>query len=191
MGQYYRAVLVNREWKVKVIKPSGWKLMEHSWYGNESMNRIQKILSEDVWSVYWVWDYSKMSALVWQYKFEDVEEFGWDEELPKEQVIDIREDKENDYFLVNETHRQYINMSKQIKNKELFEDNFESVIHPLPLLCRNETEEAGWDYHSDVNKDLIGCWEWDEIRIIKGKEWEEYLIWHGYKDCTDFYFFKE
>lgn len=191
MWQYYRAVLVKSDWDVKVIKPSGYKLMEHSWYGNESMNRIQKILSEECCSVYWVWDYSAMSAMVWKHEFEDMEEIGWNEDLPKEKILDIRDDKKNDYFLVNETCREFINMSKQIKNEELFEDNWKNVIHPLPLLCRNKTEEAGWDYHSDINKQLIGIWEWDEIRIVRWWEDVEMELAQNYDDRTDVYFFKE
>lgn len=189
MGQYYKAVLVNEKWDVKVIRPSGWKLMEHSWYENESMNRIQKLLLNNVCNVYWVWDYSAMSWLIWKH-FKEVEEKSYDEKYDEDELLDIKNSKK-DYFLVNETSREFINMSKQIRNEDLFEDNWESVIHPLPLLCRNKSEEAGWDYHSDVNKDLIGIWEWDEIRIVEWWVDVEMELSQKYDDRTDVYFFKE
>jgi hypothetical protein len=53
MGQYYKAALI-REDEIKVISPSGWKMMEHCWYGNTDMKRVEKLLSEKKWRVIWV-----------------------------------------------------------------------------------------------------------------------------------------
>jgi hypothetical protein len=53
MGQYYKVCLIKED-KIKVISPSGWKMMEHCWYGNHDMERIEKLLSEDKYKVMWI-----------------------------------------------------------------------------------------------------------------------------------------
>ena len=44
-------------------------------------------------------------------------------------------------------------MTKQ-ENTEEFKSDWRCV-HPLSLLTRCDTEEARWDYHSDINKDKV------------------------------------
>jgi hypothetical protein len=73
------------------------------------------------------------------------------------------------------------------------EDQYGWVVHPLPLLCRVETEEAWWDYHSQFpNYDKL--WEWcgDEISV-EVYDWErtEEFEYFGYKDMTNVYYFIE
>ena len=78
MGQYFKAALIDNEWGVKVVNLNGWKLMEHAWYGNRSMQRVEKLLYREAKNVYWIWDYSMLSSFVWKHKFEDEEEKMWD-----------------------------------------------------------------------------------------------------------------
>ena len=87
MGQYFKATLIDNEWKVKVVVPSGWKLMEHSRYDNRSMMRVEKLLYREAKNVYWIWDYSIMADLVWKHKFEDEERKSYDERYTDDEVL--------------------------------------------------------------------------------------------------------
>ena len=189
MGQYYKAMLVDNEWEVKVVEPSGCKLMEHSWYWNESMRRIEALLYRQAKNVMWIWDYSQIACVCWKHKFKD-EEDAYNEEYTDTDLLAINVDY--DYFLVNEFTHEYINMTRQQMNKEL-QDWYWTVVHPLPLLCRAETEEAGWDYHSDINKEYIWIWCWDVISVSAWERtaMEKALAERNYVDKTDIYFFKE
>ena len=53
MGQYYKACLINDN-GIKIIRPSGWKMMEHCWYGNIGMERVEKLLNEEHYRVIWL-----------------------------------------------------------------------------------------------------------------------------------------
>lgn len=188
MGQYYKAVLVDTEWKVKVVEPSWCKLMEHSWYGNTSMQRIEKLLFKNAMNVMRVWDYSQMASICWKHKFEDEED--WYKMEYSESDLLQREEWQH-YYLVNKFSKEFIDMTEQKNNIDL-KDWYWCIVHPLPLLCRAETEEAWWDYHSDINKQHIGIWCWDMISIYHwwdDVKWE--LINQWYDDMTDIYFFKE
>ena len=192
MGQYFKALLINEEWKAKVINPSGWKLMEHSWYWNHSMMRIEKLLYREAKNVMWIWDYSIMSSVVWKYKFEDEE----DKMRGEERYLDseLLQRKEWDYYyLVNHFSHEFINMTKQEMNKD-YQNSYWRVVHPLPLLTRAETEEAGWGYYSEINREYIWKWCWDMISIYHGEDWvelEKRLEEKWFKDMTNIYFFKE
>lgn len=195
MGQYFKAALIWNEWQVKVVNLNGWKLMEHSWYWNESMRRVEKLLYREAKNVYWIWDYSIMSWFVWKHKFEDEEEKIWDykwESYSEDELLQKNPDE--DYFLVNHFSWEFINMTRQEMNKELWEDEkWKNVVHPLPLLTRAETEEAWWWYHSDIGREHIWKWCWDMISIMswKREEMEKALKDNWKKDMTDIYFFKE
>lgn len=195
MGQYYKVVLVDNEWKVKVIRPDGWKLMEHAYYWNMSMNRIQMLLYRDIKNVIRIGDYSKIFSLAWKHEFEDVEDVNYDTVLPPTSYLNMTEWENIDryFYLVNKSAREFINMTKQRTNKNL-EDSDGWVVHPLPLLCRAETEEAGGDYHSDVGQEYIWNWCGDIISIYSWSSADEVgteLEAQWFKDMTDIYFFKE
>lgn len=192
MGQYYKVALV-KETSVKVIEPNGCKLMEHSYYGNLSMRRIEHLLVSDSYRVMRIGDYSEVSPFVWTYKWEDFEDmFVRDEETNKDCLLEHEEWKY--YYLVNLCRREFINMKRQEQNENL-KDSFWRVVHPLPLLCRTQTEEAGWDYHSEVNADKIWLWAGDKIVVYVSKEpLEEHFTKdkkNWYADMTDILYFKE
>ena len=192
MGQYFKAALIDNEWKVKVINLNWWKLMEHSWYWNRSMMRVEKLLYRNWMNVYWIGDYSVMSAMVWKHKFEDEEEkMWWDKDYTDNEILQRRE--WDNYYLVNHFSKEFINMTKQENNKDL-QNDWWWVVHPLSLLTESETETAWWWYYSDVGREYIGRWCGDMISIYHWENWIELEIeleaqW--YKDMTDIYFFKE
>lgn len=192
MGQYFKAALVNNEWKVKVINLNGWKLMEHSWYWNHSMMRVEKLLYRESCNVYWIWDYSIMSSFVWKHKFEDEEEkMRWDERYLDSEIL--KREWADYYYLVNHYSHEFINMTKQEMNKDYQNERW-WVVHPLPLLTRAETEEAWWGYYSDIGREYIWKWCWDIISIYHWEDWKELelrLEEKWFKDMTNIYWFKE
>lgn len=181
MGQYYKAVLVDNEWKINVIRPSGWKLMEHSYYWDKTMKLIEKMLDRNAMNVMWIWDYSQVWSLVWKHEFEDEKQLNYDYEFKEDELLE-RDSKEN-YYLVNKSRKEFINMTKQE------EDWYK--IHPLPLLCSVLTEEACWDYHW-INKEYVWKRAWDIISIYHWwEEIEQEFIREEYQWMTNIYFFKE
>ena len=186
MGQYYKACLINEK-EIKIISPSGWKMMEHSWYGNHDMLRVEKLLSEAHYRVIWLWDYSQCAAFAWDSCLQPEKE--WDEDYGDSALLKHEPNKV--YYLVNHTRQEYINMNKQEVNDDL-KDNYWDVVHPLWLLCRADTEEAGGDYHSETNQDLLWIWCGDEISVeIYDWDRDEEFKYFEYEDKTDIYFFKE
>lgn len=195
MGQYYRIALVNNEWWVKVIKPDGWKLMEHSYYWTKTMNRVQKLLYREAMNVMRIGDYSKIHSFVWKHEFEDMEEISYDKALHPTEYLSMTEweNIDKNFYLVNKSQHEFINMTKQMMRTDL-EDSYGWIVHPLPLLCKAETEEAWGDYHSEVGQEYIWNWCGDIISIYSWSIADEVgteLEAQWYKNMTDIYFFKE
>lgn len=187
MGQYYKACLITEN-NIKVIRPDGRKMMEHSWYWNTAMKRIEKLLLWKPHRVVWVWDYSQCAPFVWTYQNEYEEHYGWEDKDEDLDLLNREEGKE--YVLINNFRKEYINMTKQENNEDLFQGRWNNVIHPLWLLCRAETEEAGGDYHSDINQDLLWIWCGDEIWVSELTPEIEATL-ENYEDKTDIYTFCE
>ena len=124
------------------------------------MRRIEKLLAEEHYRVIWLWDYSQCAAFAWGSNLRP--EKGWEDDYKEEELLKHEPDKI--YYLVNHSRKEYINMNKQEVNKDL-EDAWHNVVHPLWLLCRAETEEAGGDYHSEINQDLLWLWCGNEISV--------------------------
>lgn len=187
MGQYYKACLISPTEDIKVISPKGWKLMEHSWYWNPDMCRVEKLLSEKHYRVIWVWDYSQCAAFAWESNLKPEKERC--EEYEEWEILEHKDGKV--YYLVNHSCRQYINMTQQ-EHDDALKDQWEWVVHPLSLLCRADAESAGWDYHSDINQHLLGLWCWDEISVLEvDSSRDEEFKYFEYQNMTDVYFFKE
>ena len=190
MWQYYKACFINNEWNVKVIRPDGRKLMEHSYYWSRTMRMIEKILFQNAYNVFRIWDYSPMASLVWKHEFEDEIHIDYDKEFQDSDFLQRKADRE--YFLVNKSAKEFINMTKQEAKQNLQDGQFWRVVHPLPLLCKAPTEDAWWDYHSAVWRQYIGrrcgdiitvyCWMWDLSKALEDI---------GYTDMTETLFFKE
>ena len=165
--------------------------MEHSWYGNKDMLRVEKLLTESRYKVIWVGDYAQCAAFVWWSDLKPEKE--WDKEYTEDEILEHKEGKV--YYLINHTRCEYINMTAQENNPDLG-NNYWSfgnwVIHPLPLLCRADTEEAGGDYHGEINHGLQGIWCGNEIAVLevdadRAADFKQL----GYADKTDVYIFKE
>lgn len=191
MGQYYRVALTDNEWKVKVIQPDGWKLMEHAYYGSRTMKRIEKILYRDAYNVHRIGDYSEVADLVWKFEFPNMEKISYDRKLSKDEVLE--REWWDYYYLVNKFKKEFINMTKQEMREDL-QDRYGWVVHPLPILCRASWEFWWGDYYWDaINQEYMWAWCWDMISVYHNPwmELEEYFKKDWYEDKTDVYFFKE
>lgn len=166
MGQYYKVALIQQQ-NVKIIQPEGWKLMEHSYYGNLSMKRIEYLLYKNTTQVMRIGDYSQVAPFVWTYKWEDEEDMWRRDEKDVDWLLE--HDENYYYYLVNSDTKEFINLTDQEKDKDLV-DEYWLTVHPLPLLCRAETEEAWWDYHSYFWKKYIWIWCWDRLYIDRSVE---------------------
>lgn len=190
MGQYYKVALVDNEWHTKVITPDGWKLLEHSYYGNNTMRRIEKLIFKQWMNLMWIWDYAQCSSLVWKHTFEDTEAKWYDEIYTDDEIL--QRDSNKDYYLVNHFTKEFINMTKQEMNKEL-QDRLGWVIHPLPILCRVDWDHWWGDYTEDMlNGEYLWRRAWDIISIYElPRDYDEQFVKEWYHDKTDVYFFKE
>lgn len=192
MWQYYKVALIGNEWQLKVVVPDGWKLMEHSYYWSRTMNRIEKLLYREAYNVMRIWDYAQCASFVWKHKAEDEEEISYDRKLHPTEILDKNPDL--DYFLINKSKFEYINMTWQEMNKDL-QNEYWRVVHPLPILCRAEWEFWWGDYYGKDawNKEYMWIWSWDIIHIAAWKKdlMELELKELCYKDMSWIYMFKE
>lgn len=163
MGQYYNAILINKENKTSNYAGNGsFKLTEHSWFENPFVNWVCKKLLNNPQNVAWVGDYAAKK----------------DNEEKLHQFIDINNKTKTRYHeckdnfntlgltLVNRTKRVYIRMTDyyhlNVKNNEYYDD---WVMHPLPLLTAVGNGNGGGDYHG-INMDLVGSWAGDVIEVV-------------------------
>lgn len=196
MGQYYKAVALSEK-AIHIISPCGYKLMEHSRYWNRAVARIEKLLTNKPYRVMRIWDYSECAPFVWHYKWQDdwtvfiEDEFKMEKEWNVDDRNVLEREPDKIYYLINETRHEYINMNKQEVNKDLL-DEYEWVVHPLPLLTRARTQEAWWDYHWEMNQDKLWLWCWDLISIrVVDEPIDDVLQSDNYQDMTKVLTFKE
>ena len=174
MGQYYRASLYDETTNEHFIFDlDGCKMMEHAYYGNSNMLRVEKFLLWKSFRVLRVGDYAQCRHLV---------------RCPECNVNKDSEELEREegkiYFLVNHTRKEFINLNKGETLSE---------IHPLPLLTKADWWIGGGDYRSETNFHYV--WEWCGDKICLYDYWEEYLdksvLIKEYEDCTEKYVFIE
>ena len=164
MGQGYNAVILDESGKIvrTWVNPhkyrNGYKLMEHSYIGNNFMAVVESLLSPE--GMFY------KCRLVWSGDYADAELDRDDEKNlyaivmddcgGKEFVGDERVDMSAYRYIVNHTKKLYVD-----KNLE-FEDN----IHPLSLLTAEGNGRGGGDYRG-TSEDLVGAWARDVISVEK------------------------
>ena len=174
MGQYYRASLYDETTKEHFIFDlDGCKMMEHAYYGNSNMLRVEKFLLWRSFRVLRVGDYSQCRHLV------RCPEYNVNKDSEE---LEIQEGYT--YYLVNHNKKEFINLNK---NSELTD------IHPLPLLTRAESQLAWGDYRSEKCFEYIWAWCGDKIILYWFKEDVSKCSWWitEYEDCTEKYVFIE
>jgi hypothetical protein len=162
MGQGYNAVILDESGKIirTWVNPhnygNGYKLMEHSYIGNQFMFVVESLLCSE--GMFY------KCRLVWAGDYADNED-GADKNLytvamddcgGKESVGLPKVDMSSYRYIVNHTKKLYVD-----KNLE-FEDN----IHPLSLLTADGNGRGGGDY-SGTSEELVGTWARDVISVEK------------------------
>lgn len=160
MGQSYKVVNIDKRESLDVIG-FGWKLMEHSWIGNDTVLAVADLLTSG-----WRGD-----RVVWagEYADEDDEPFHdhqdgnlYQQEYPSPAV-------EPEYghgirFFVNVDKRQYVDL------EDVLEETNGWKIHPLPLLLATSNGQGGGDYANRPGMPLVGSWKGDHIQAYEADD---------------------
>ena len=170
MGQYYHHVNVDKK---ESYSPDGIKLMEHSWVGNRSIQRLYSLLKGD-WKgdrVVVAGDYfeageNKSIGL-------DMKEQLYDVEWPEPKVNPLEATKalvkkwmksEQTGFYVNYDKKQLIDLTK-LKAQEVYNDQ-DWIISPLSLMIACGNNRGGGDfYEGGEGFEFVGTWAGDHVGI--------------------------
>ena len=182
MGQYYKPIILTRTkknvkaWAYSHDYNNGLKLMEHSWKGNNFVDRIAKEIIEKPLRIVWAGDYAD-------------DEVGSDtnlyqrckdsKKLPKE---DVSIDYEEYRFFVNHDKEQYVDMTELPLSEEY--NGFEYRVHPLPLLTCEGNGLGNGDYHTNTGRSVsyIGKWARDSISLEKKRPTDYFKIVPNFKE---------
>lgn len=198
MGQYYRALLIGKRRKALVATPHDFdnlsKLTEHSWVTNALVDGVMEQLKDNPQRVAWMGDYADEVAK---------ESVGLGDGFIKDEATLLKCYKKawgnrtttvkptnlgtvNEWaehcFLVNNTKRVYIDMEEYIKRSGCQPGWDKSgdvwCVAPLPLLTCIGNGRGGGDYFSEVGKQWVGTWAFDEIFVTMQRPGEEYVENH-------------
>jgi len=147
--------------------------MEHSYIGNEYVERIMSMLKEPG-ELTWLCDYYEGDGATW----------GNTTEATKDEFLKDSEMIEADYIILNTTKKLFIDIAAVEKQSK--EHNVESwPIHPLPILCNSNTEsQGGGDFHPEDSR--RATWKGDTIQIVDKDSTPE-----GYENVTEDVLFYE
>jgi hypothetical protein len=163
MGQGYNAIILDesgniiRTWINPHNYNNGYKLMEHSYIGNNFVSVVEFLLSPE--GMFY------KSRLVWAGDYADTELTSDDDNNLYHMSFDLggresvglpKADTSTYRYIVNHTKKLYVD-----KNLE-----FSGNIHPLPLLTAEGNGRGGGDY-SGASEDLVGTWARDVISVEK------------------------
>lgn len=165
MGQYYKAAVLKEDYKSEnpvVESITSWdygcgaKLMEHSYVGNEFVNRAIGLLQDN-----------PGSRFVWAGDYADPATGETDNENEPNIYTLCEGHKAPDSKRSEEsrTPRFVINLDKGKFVRIPMRDPGFFRIHPLPLLCAAGNDRGGGDYHHGINYDKVGSWAYDHITL--------------------------
>jgi len=178
MGQGYKAIIlasqkdngkeIIRTWVDTENYNNGYKLMEHSYVGNNFVDAVEYLLSP--MGMFY------KSRVVWAGDYADKEE-GLTEnlyELAEEGKVapqGVRRDMRDYLYIVNHTKMQY---TAKIFGRY--------IAHPLPLLTAEGNGRGGGDYNG-THDELVGTWARDVISVeIHVPEGYEELVCNFYAE---------
>lgn len=160
MGQYYRAVCIDKE---ECVRPYGYdagaKLTEHSWVRNSFVGCVMKLMSKGGdWHktrVVWAGDY-------WGESHGDTGELAKEwydlcDSYKKRRLRKVLTDEQKDCYLVNHSKKLYVSY-----NKLIGKDGW--IINPLPILTALGNGRGGGDYHGQ-DEIFVGTWAGDVLSI--------------------------
>lgn len=151
MGQYYKAILLDKEkqnvigWLSPYQYDSGSKLMEHSWMKNDFVKSFENMIYKNPMPVTWCGDYA--DAVDGSKKGANFYSLCKDITIltPK---TELGEHKSR--YIINHDTKEYVDKLNVPKD----EDGWQ--IHPLPLLTCEGNGRGGGDFRGD--SELVGSW---------------------------------
>ncbi len=159
MGQYYKAILLDKEkenvigWVSPHSLGSGAKLMEHSWMKNDFVNGFENLIYKNPIPVVWGGDYADAE------KNRDVSENFHEMCTNKTQLNPTTVlDTDKSRYIINHDKKEYVDK----ENVPIDKDGWQ--IHPLPLLTAEGNGKGGGDYRGD-GSDFVGSWSRCSISV--------------------------
>ena len=158
MGQYYKAILLDKEkqnvigWVSSWQYDSGSKLMEHSWMKNNFVCAFENMIYKNPMPVTWCGDYADAV---------DGSEEG-------DNFYSLCEDKTNltpttelgehkSRYIINHDTKEYVDKTTVPTDKDGWQ------IHPLPLLTAEGNGRGGGDFRGGSG--LVGLWSRNIISV--------------------------
>lgn len=175
MAQYYVPIIMDKNGFCTRFDLSKYnqdpRLMGHSWWCNNFVNRIVGVLYKNPMRVAWVGFCSDNNPIVLK---NNLKEIAWKkcwELLDIEKALPTGMRLDN-LFILNHSKKEYLDcplyLYKENHLKEyslaVRQDMIASIIHPLPLLTAAGNENYPGDYVGQ-NMDDVGVWCWDEISV--------------------------
>ena len=169
MGQYYQVLTEDKDGKRTVYdrhvdgEYTMAKLMEHSWWDNRFMRAFSATLVDNPRKVAWVGDYAEdeeCEALGFEY----FEVWGGEDQDPAVGIDSTDFTLDRVKYLVNEDKKQYVDLAEY---KAECVDDWENVIHPVPILTCIGNGRGGGDYHpaKGVSDEWVGKWAFNTIML--------------------------
>lgn len=168
MGQYYDILIKQGSmWKHYDRSVNGEyvlaKLMEHSWWLNETVGAVCKKLYGNPSKIVWVGDYSDAGDLVNGMSESDLVKFHrmcYGKRSLKSRTLELGSVLLWDRYLVNHDKMVYLDCSKYYDKSCVKE----WCVHPLPLLTAIGNGQGGGDYRG-CNAKRVGEWAGDTISV--------------------------
>jgi hypothetical protein len=158
MGQYYKAILLDKEkqnvigWVSPYQYDSGSKLMEHSWMGNDFVKSFENMIYNNPMPVTWCGDYADAV---------DGSEEGDNFYSLCEEKTNITPTTElgqhKSRYIINHDTKEYVDKENVPTSKDGWQ------IHPLPLLTCEGNGRGGGDFRGD--SELVGSWSRNLISV--------------------------
>jgi len=157
MGQYYKAILLDKEkqnvigWVSPYQYDSGSKLMEHSWMKNEFVKSFENMIYKNPMPVTWCGDYADAVD-----GSEDGDNFYGlcEDKTNLTPTTELGEHKSR--YVINHDTLEYVDKTK-VPNKDGWQ------IHPLPLLTAEGNGRGGGDFRGE--SELVGLWSRNIISV--------------------------
>ena len=206
MGQYYTALAIDGENKVKKLKPYEFdsfnKLWEHAWIGNKFVNAVYSLLHDRPCKIAWIGDYSDnpydpnadayAKALTHE-EFMRMYKIAWGKAEPlkssnftrKQLKLVNRATKRG--YLVNHDLKCYLDMAAYIRRSTKANGQ---CFNPLPLLTACGNSRGNGDYEGQSCYEDVGTWAFHRLeytdRIPEGYSEKEYRFIEERDTCTVF-----
>ena len=184
MGQYYRAVLGDKEGNnKKVFDLEDPKLTELAWIGPGYIDTVEHHLISKPQRIMLVGDYAyELSKIKNKQRVPTYEEV-WPKNRAAASLIklDILPPLDwEKYYLVNHERKEFIGMHKYLYMGTYKQGNCLVCMDPLPLLTAVGNGKGGGDYRGDY-KEYVGSWAWNLISI-EPKINNKFTIQEDYKE---------